>query len=181
MSFLDALTPAQQTLLTRLPYRAGLYVSRADATGGEEADAREMAALAGIVEAFATEVFGCETGQHIITQTVARKAEWPRWGDALSNVPEECRRARRLLAGRVDEKEVHGFTGHLLEIAQAVALAYCEYGDRPSLWGRISLMITWYGERARRTRLGALGFATFTHVSPAERRALRALACALEA
>lgn len=179
MTFLFALTLAERTLLVRLPYRVGLYISQADTTGGKEADEREIIALTGIVRAFGTEVFGCETMQHIITETIRRQEEWPYWGDALVNVPEECRQAIKLLGAHVDIKEMSGFRGHLLEIAHAVALAYCEYGH-PHFVNRFTLYMAWMSERGRHTHLGALGFQSFLHISAAERRALRSLNRALE-
>ena len=178
-SFLDDLTDAQRTLLTRLPYRAGLYLSRADMTGGADADAAEMAALAGIVEAYATEVFGCETMQHTINATLAAKAHWPRWGDALARVPEECREAMAVLRPRVDVKEARGFAHHLLNIAEAVALAFREVAAAPPLGQKLALYWAYFRERAHRGRLASYDFDTFMHISADERRALAALTGAL--
>ncbi|MCI0405127.1 MAG: hypothetical protein L0209_03480 [candidate division Zixibacteria bacterium] len=126
MSFLDNLMPEEQDMLVSLPYRVGLWVSQSDSRGGEGSDEEERQALFNILNGFAEEVFGCETMQHIISATMTRRDEWSRWSINLESVVPDCRRAVDILSEAVDPKEVNGFKHHLMDIGEAVALAFRE-------------------------------------------------------
>lgn len=126
MSFLDNLTDTQRDVLVSLPYRAGLWVSLSDTSGGDEADMRERQVLSDLIEGFAEQVFGSETVQYIISETLKRRGDWPRWADNISGVPEDCRIAVDVLREHVDEKDVTTFRNHLMEIGEAVAMAFRE-------------------------------------------------------
>lgn len=176
MSFLERLTDDEASLLIQLPYRVGLYISLSDSEGGVEAKESEMAALCGIVEAFATQTFGCETVQKIITKTLHEKDNWDNWASAIINVPEECSRARSILLPYVGEKELSGFANQLLDIAQAVAIAFCERGKKIPIGEKISLYFSFMMEGAKKSRLSEYSIETFSYISNAEKIAIKAVA-----
>ena len=127
MSFLSQLTDNQKTTLVSLPYRVGLWVSQSDQSGGVLSDSQELQVLSNIINGFAEDMFGSEVVQEIMTETVKRKAEWSAWALQVSSVAEDCRFGLDVVAQYADAKDVTAFKNHLMQIAEAVALAFREY------------------------------------------------------
>lgn len=180
-SFLTQLSPAQQTMIVSLPYRIGLLVSRSDASGGTEAEARELKALSSILHAYAEDVFGAEDLQHIISATIARKDEWPRWAAQLDTALDDCTQALDIIRSHTDEKTVRAFRGQLIEIGEAVALAFHEIQPQQPLLDRIKTYIVYFKAsfaappQNRRWR----SMSEFLSISLQERAALGSIARAL--
>ena len=126
MTGLEALAPTQKDLIVALPYRVGLWVSKSDLTGGAESSAQELQALSNILHAFSEDVFGSALVQHVMHETLARKDLWPAWAVDLESVPRECAAAYEALREHFEEKEVKVYALRLMEIAEAVALAFRE-------------------------------------------------------
>lgn len=181
MSFLDDLTESQRTLLVSLPYRVGLMVSQSDDAGGDDSDEAEMQALDSLITAYSQEVFGAETVQFIVSQTVARKAEWPEWSNHLDTVEGDCHRAIDILSECVDPKEVSAFKNHLIEIGESVALAFREYGESTPLLDKIKTYYIYYKGKMQASREGKRykDWEQFLNISLDERKALRLIAHAL--
>lgn len=180
MRFLRQLPSDQHRVVVALPYRVGLWVSRSDVTGGQEADLQETRALENILDGFTQEVFGSELVQHIMSQTVERRAKWAEWGDHLEQVPQECVQALKILENHAEEKEVNAFRQRLLEIAEAVALAFREQQNQKAA-DRIRLYATYHlgAMKARMRRQNYISFERFLNISPAERQALHKLSSSL--
>lgn len=118
--------------MIKLPYRIGYWISQADDTGGDEADEAEQYALNNMITASAQELFTCETVQYIMRETVAYKEQWPQWQGDLDRVLKETDYAIKILNKYVDPKEVSGFKRHMITVAEAVALAFCEAEAAPA-------------------------------------------------
>jgi hypothetical protein len=173
--------PDERLLLVGLPYRVGLFVSQSDRTGGEKSEASEMQALSNIVIAYSQEVFGAETAQHIISETVSRKREWPEWSNDLEMVEAECLRAVDILSEAVDVKEVNGFKRCLMEVGEAVALAFREYDETTSIVEKIRIYLAYMNSRTQAAKLGIIAkeWDQFINISLDERNALQKVAQAL--
>jgi hypothetical protein len=126
VTILNSLTPDERTLVVSLPYRAGLWVSRSDDAGGAAAEDEELRTLHSLIAGFAESVFGSELVQHIMGDLLARRSEWPGWASDLDIIPEQCRMVIDILRHHVDAKEVKAYVLRLMEIAEAVAMAYGE-------------------------------------------------------
>ncbi|MCB9983440.1 MAG: hypothetical protein H6861_07195 [Rhodospirillales bacterium] len=126
---LDQLSAQQRTLIVSMPYRAGLWVSHSDDEGGDEAHEKELTALANLIDGFSQQVFGSEMLQYIMHQTLARKDEWESWSGDIDKVPEECKQALEILRAHVDEKDVKVYAMRLMELGEAVAVAFREHDD----------------------------------------------------
>jgi hypothetical protein len=178
---LNELSPEKRDMLASLPYRVGLWVSQSDDSGGGDSDEQEMRALSSILHAYAEEVFGAETVQHIISATITQKENWPRWGEHMSDVIMDCRHAVDVLSEVVDRKEVNAFKQHLVEIGEAVALAFREVDDNMPLPEKLKFYIEYYKgkHKAAKTNKPYKTFQEFLNISPSERRALSTLAEAL--
>lgn len=183
MSFLDDLTKDQRDLLVALPYRIGLYVSECDDAGGDESDEAEKQALENIITAYSQEVFGAETVQYIISQTVDRKSDWPQWSKSLDfeQLEEECHKAVDILSRVVDDKEVTAFKNYLVEIGESVALAFREYGEATSLMDKFKIYMIYRRAKAAAAKYNVpyKDWEEFINISLHERRALESIARAL--
>ncbi|MGH1457047.1 MAG: hypothetical protein ACRBDI_09720 [Alphaproteobacteria bacterium] len=181
MNFLDDLPEDQRTMLVSLPYRVGLLVSQSDNSGGDDSEEAEMAALSSIITAYSQEVFGAETVQYVISETVRRKAEWAGWSSDLEHVEGECHKAIDILSMRVDEKEVNAFRNHLIEIGESVALAFREYGKGTSLINKIKVYLYFVVGKQKASKKGEhyKEWEQFINISLDERKALQFVARAL--
>lgn len=182
MSFLDQITPDKRDMLISLPYRVGLWVSQSDSSGGESADSEELQALSNILDGYAQEIFGSEAVQHIISGTMDHRNDWPRWSKQTGDVVVDCRQAVDILSEVVDVKEVSAFKKHLVEIGEAVALAFREENENISFGEKLSLYIRFYVGKLKALKKGQpyKTFDQFLNISLQERRALTTLAHALD-
>lgn len=181
MSFLDQLSADQRTLLVSLPYRVGLFISQSDETGGDDSDEAEMVALSNIITAYSQEVFGAETVQYVISETVRRKPEWEKWSKDLETIEGQCHQAIDILSDHVDTKEVSAFKNHLVEIGESVALAFREYGKETPLMDKIRVFLFYIKGKRHAAKYGIpyKDWEQFINISLDERKALRRIAGAL--
>ncbi len=181
MSFLDQLSEDQRKLLVSLPYRVGLFISRSDSTGGDDSDDAEMQALDDLITGYSQEVFGAETVQYIVGETVNRKAEWGDWSKDLNNIEDDCYKAIDILSSNVDEKEVNAFKKHLIEIGESVALAFREYGETTSMIDKIKVYLFYIKGKKHAVKHNQpyKDWEQFINISLDERKALRTIATAI--
>lgn len=178
MNFLDQLNTDHRELLVSLPYRVGLYISQSDETGGDDSDEAEMLALESIITGYSQEVFGAETVQYVVGETVQRKAEWVKWGKDVSGIEHDCYKAVDILSGVVEDKEISAFKSSLIEIGENVALAFREYGASTSLMEKIRMRLDYGKSRKAALRAGKAPkeWSQFINISLDERKALRQVA-----
>lgn len=181
MSFLDELPQNDRENIVSLPYRVGLWLSHSDQSGGDESDEEEARALDSILQGYAQEVFGSETVQHIISETIKKKESWPEWAKSISNIPGDCKAAINALSAVVEEKEVNAYRQHLLEIGEAVALAFREYEEEGSFFQKATVYLSYMKAKrqAAKDKVAYKSFDQYLNVSMDERKALTALAHAL--
>ncbi len=120
------LPPQLQELLIMLPFRVGYYVSASDQAGGEEAEAQELEALSNIVTYYIEDALKSEIAQQAMTEMLGRRKYWDRWREHIDQVPAQCETLFEELAVFMDDKDIIGFKNNLIDIAIAVAQAYCE-------------------------------------------------------
>jgi hypothetical protein len=127
-------------------------------------------------------VFGAETVQYVISETVRRKSEWEKWSMELEYVSGECHKAVDLLSAHVDEKEVSAFKNHLIEIGESVALAFREYGESTPLIDKLKMYLYFSKGRRLAKKNGDVykEWDQFINISLDERKALCFVADALD-
>ncbi|MGB4106480.1 MAG: hypothetical protein WBK55_01635 [Alphaproteobacteria bacterium] len=179
MTFLEKFTQDQRDLMVRLPYRIGLWISQSDTAGGSEADERERQALSNILHAFAEDLFGSENLQYIMSETIRQKSNWPSWSKDVELVPGECADAITLMRDHGEPKDVKALKNHLMEIAEAVALAFHEEDSRTSVFSAVGLYVSHLFSKNKRRQRGR-SFGEFLNVSTSEREALNVIVDALE-
>ncbi len=178
---LEKMTADERSLITSLPYRAGLWVSMSDDTGGDESHEKEVQALNNIIVGFSEMVFGSELLQYIMDETVKRKDEWHEWQNGVDQVPKECADALNILRDHVDDKEVNAYAQRLIEIGEAVALAFREYEEQ-SFKDKLNVYSSYVINKikANLKKQPSKSFEQFLNISLSERKALNALALALD-
>lgn len=120
------LSPEDEQILISLPYRAGLYVSFSDVTGGWEAQEKELQSLTGILRQFSEDFCKTEIAQKALMETLRARAQWPAWSHKIETVPDEAARIIKILSGHLSEKDVAAFKETIVDIALAVAMAFHE-------------------------------------------------------
>ncbi len=183
MSFLETLNRDDRDLIISLPYRVGLWISHADDAGGDSADDEEAKALENILDGFTREVFGSELVQIVMTETVTHKECWEGpWSKDLQKVPEECQRALDILHdAEIEEKEISAYKQRLIEIGEAVALAFREY-DELGFLTKLRVYTLYYKERykASKRNMSYKSLDQFLNISLKERKALYNLSSVLD-
>lgn len=165
-----------------MPYRVGLYVSKADETGGDEADQQELEALQSIIHGFAESMLGAESIQYIMTATLDNKENWEHWGEGIKKVPRQCHDIFQFLAEIMDEKDLKSFASYLLQIGEAVAMAFREYEHLESGQKKYLLYFEYAKAYVRSVfnKSAPKSLDEFLSVSRKERKALMVLARALQ-
>ncbi|MBU0859800.1 MAG: hypothetical protein KJ667_07665 [Alphaproteobacteria bacterium] len=140
MAFLEQFSGPEKALLVALPYRAGLWVSQSDATGGKTADAQELQALSRIIEAKARGMFRSAFVHEVMAETYGRRTEWKQWADGVERVPDECRHAMVLLEKKLIERDILAYRQTVMTIADDVARAFREHDENVGMGGRLLTM-----------------------------------------
>lgn len=178
MTILDQMTDEKRDLVASLPYRVGLWISESDQSGGDNSDEQELKTLDGLIQGFSGDVFGSELLQYIMADTVAKRDQWARWSQNLDDVPGDCEKAVDILRMYADEKEVNAYVSRLMEIAEAVALAFREQEGNLSPLQSLILYIDYlfFRMKAKKHQPQMKSFDQFLYISPHERKALNEIA-----
>lgn len=137
MAFLEKFSDDEKKLLASLPYRAGYWVSQADAEGGDYAEVKERAALEQIIRRKAEGMFESAFVHEVMVEAFEHKDEWEQWGSDIDTVPEECRKAVTLIAEKLSPGEVEAFRQNIMVICTQVARAFREFDEKIALPVRI--------------------------------------------
>ena len=115
-------------------------------------------------------------------ETVARRNEWEKWTAEIDQVPQEAAEAVEILRQHVIEKEVNAYVTRLMEIAEAVAVAFKEF-DEVSSFERFKMQALYARSfvMAKLAKRPPRSFSQFIRISLHERAALNALARSLNA
>jgi hypothetical protein len=165
----------------RLPYRVGVWVSQSDITGGAAADDEELTALNNILHGFDGQVFGSEFLQYVMAETLENKDKWDQWGQKIEKVPEECQKAIDVLGDYLGHKERVAYANRLMEIGEAVAMAFREYDENLGMIQKLMLFLEYQGNKKKAARHDKIirSFDEYLNISANERKALGEIAKAL--
>lgn len=185
MNFLDNVTLSQRELIISLPYRVGHFISQSDKAGGDEADNRELQALHNIIHGFADAMLGSESIQYVMTETLAQREKWGEWSKRPRSVPKDCQTAMDIMVAHLPDKDITAFQNHLMEIGEAVAMAFTEVHEpdhNPPPLKKIESKVQGFLKSLSAHKTGALPrheLEAYVSISPNERYALQTLAEAL--
>lgn len=181
MAYLDHFSAEQRDLLIKLPYRAGLWISASDTTGGDESEAAERQALAAIVRGFTEDFLKSEFVEEIMRASVQRMDEWDQWAGQPENIPGEIRRGIEIAALYIDYKQIHALKQSLNDVAMTVAMAYREFDETTPFAVQMRIYSQYWLAYARsyvkKTQPPIMD--QYLNISAAEHKALGALNAAL--
>jgi hypothetical protein len=172
----------EKTLIVQLPYRVGYWLSRADDTGGDEADEKERAALYGIIKRAASGEFKSAFIHIVFAGLYMKKSNWTQWDDHIETVLQDCRSVVDIMKKRdLPEADRKVYLDLMMQIAIEVARAFQEYERAASIWGRLYAKWELLTEKILRVfnPKKIPDIAVCPNISPQERRALIALHKAL--
>jgi len=177
---LEQLTIEERLLIVSLPYRVGVLVSRSDLTGGEDAHLQELETLSNILEGFTQQVFGSELLQHVMTGTMEGRSQWSSWGAQTESVYQDCKEAIEILQRFADEKEIASYRIRLIEIGEAIAMAFRE-SETMNVNEKLSAYLSYLNARLKAQKLKQTykSFNEFLNISMQEREVLQKIAKAL--
>lgn len=147
MNYLSKLPQDLQDLIVSLPFRVGLYISESDQTGGDESAEAERKALENIVTFYVEDTVKGEFAHEVMLNTLNNKAKWGAWAENINQVPEECSRLTYMLKDVIEAKEILAYKQNLLEVAIAIAQAYCEFDQNSSKLGKLELYVSLFLKR----------------------------------
>ena len=141
MSYLSKLPDDVRQLVISLPFRVGYFLSVSDQTGGDDADEAEQRALHNIVAFYVEDTVKSEFAHEVMIETLNQRARWDTWKDNIAAVPDECERVVYMMQKIIDDKEIAAYKSNLLDVAVAVAEAYCEAANVHDPLGKIKLAV----------------------------------------
>lgn len=181
MPYLDHFSDEDKLFLIRLPYRAGLWVSASDTTGGDESEEAEKQALANIVRGFTEDFLKSEFVEEVMRETVVHMSEWDGWGENIDAIPDEIREGIELAAKHIDYKQMAAFKSSLMDVAMTVAMAYRELDESTPFAQQMRVYSRYWLERVRsylaKTQPPVMD--QFLNISQDEHRAIDTLSAAL--
>lgn len=145
MAFLEELSKEEQMLLVSLPYRAGIWVSRADDDGGLSSRHAEQEALERIIRKKSAGMFESAFVHEIMVETFDRKDDWKKWAEDIDDIETDCIKAAQILAKKMSRHDQDAYRQNVMHIATEVAKAFREFGQKEALpvkiWAFIRIRI----------------------------------------
>lgn len=182
MNYLSRLPQDLQDLIVSLPFRVGLFISESDQTGGDESAEAERKALENIVTFYVEDTVKGEFAHEVMLQTLNNKAKWAEWTESIDKVPDECLQLAYMLKETIEPKEILAYKQNLIEVAIAIAQAYCEFDENSSTMTKLEVYFTLFMKRMQSMFSGEQVVSNdYTlNISPSERAAIKLLSKNLE-
>lgn len=177
MNYLSKVPQDLQDLIVSLPFRVGLYISESDQTGGDESAEAERKALENIVTFYVEDTVKGEFAHEVMLNTLNNKAKWAEWTANIDKVPEECLQLTYMLKELIEPKEVLAYKQNLIEVAIAIAQAYCEFDENSSTMTKLEVYFTLFLKRMQAMFSGEQMASNdyVLNISPSERAAIQLL------
>lgn len=141
MAFLEQFSAIERNLIVSIPYRAGVWVSSVDDTGGAKADYEELHELETIIARKGRGMFESAFVHEVMAETFQRQAEWKSWAADIDNLLVDCGRAVEIIAAKLAEKDVDAYRANIMALALDVAKAFREFDVDASFWVKINSRI----------------------------------------
>lgn len=174
MSSLRDLQPEERGLVIGLMYRVGVWMSHSDDEDGETDDIKEMKALEHIIRSIASAHEESAFVQQVARETLKRKEKWQVWANHSFDILADAEKAMAILKSNVAKGDAEDYRDTIINIAEAVAAAYGEFGmgadDENVLSGFLGKVVN---------KIKGNEEADFMNISPAEQAALDRLGAAL--
>ncbi len=116
----------EKDLIIKLPYRVGLWVSRADDAPGFFDDKIERARLHAVIERVAKHHVSSAFVRNLLANTLANEKKWPQWGRDLDTILADCKTGLQIVKAQSSEDDVKVYRVVLMQTAVCVAEAFQE-------------------------------------------------------
>src|SRR5262245_12420411 len=114
MAFLEKFSDEERELLVSLPYRAGLWISTSDHTGGGYAGDKEFSALSEVIREKASGMFESAFVHEIMADVHNCRGDWEKWAADIERVPDECRRAVELISKKLSSRDLDAYRHNIM-------------------------------------------------------------------
>lgn len=150
MAFLEAFTEEEKEILISVPYKAGIWVSQADSTGGEGADDKEKAALENIINEKGKGMFESAFVHEVMSEACNRKQDWNKWADTVDDVLVQAGKAVDIIAAKLEEKECDAYSANVMAIGVKIAEAFREFDADASVLVKLDTKVRLFLEAMMR-------------------------------
>lgn len=141
MAFLEQFSEEERELIVSLPYRAGLWVSSVDDTGGPKADFAELHELESIISEKARGMFESAFVHEVMAETCTRQADWKQWAEGADSLLDDCAKATKLIGDKLVEKDLDAYRMNIMAIGLSVAKAFRELDEGASIFVKLHTQI----------------------------------------
>ncbi len=166
-----------------MPYRVGLWISKADLGGGEKSAEEESKALAHLINITAGNFCQSAFVMELMEKTLDDKRDKTSWTHDPEEVASDARKSVELLERVAHPEDILNYKTAIMEVALAVARAYNESIDDLSLGEKLNAFGRIWIDRAVRKLRGEENMesaAEDINISNDEQKALEKLADALK-
>lgn len=127
MSLFDNFLEEESELIISIPYRAGLWMSRADdIEGTQRDDLDEERTLELILKDIAKRKSKAPFISDVAQEILRLKHNWPRWKEQDEKFLDDVKKVIKLLNEQLPKENVQNYKKGVFEIARMVTLAFCE-------------------------------------------------------
>ncbi len=150
MAFLEQFSKDQRDLIVSIPYRAGLYVSSVDNTGGAKAGHDELDALESIIAEKGRGMFESAFVHEVMAETCTRQTDWKKWAETVDTVLEDCTKSVGIIQGKLADKDLDAYRMNVMAIGLAVAKAFREVDANSSFMDKMAMELRLWRDGALR-------------------------------
>jgi len=137
MAFLEQFSDEEKKLLVSLPYRAGIWISTVDRSGGAESKKAELEALEKIMDEKARGMFESALVHEVMAEACTHKSDWPEWAQETRSITADCERAVAVIAQKLSAHDVEAYRSNLMHISVSVARAFREFNINASFFAQL--------------------------------------------
>ena len=116
----------EKDLIIKLPYRVGLWISRADDKIGFFDEEVERGRLEAVIERVAKHHETSPFVRNILANTLNRADQWPDWAAELDTILADCKAGLKIVKAQSSEEDVKTYRVVLMQTAVCVAEAFQE-------------------------------------------------------
>jgi hypothetical protein len=120
------MTATERDLIIKLPYRVGLWISRADDKLGFFDDKVERARLEAVIERVAKHHETSSFVRNILANTLSHANDWPEWAAGVDTILADCKTGLNIVKAQSSDEDVKTYRVVLMQTAVCVAEAFQE-------------------------------------------------------
>lgn len=116
----------EKDLIIKLPYRVGLWISRADDKIGFFDEEVERGRLEAVIERVAKHHETSSFVRNVLANTLKQSDKWPEWAAELDTILADCKAGLKIVTAQSSEEDSKIYRVVLMQTAVCVAEAFQE-------------------------------------------------------